>query len=135
MAATYILENTTETIAFFSLLNDKITAQDVDSGNQWKKLFKLTTGKNFSSHPAVKIGRLGISNSFKGQGIGSMVLDYINGLFLTNHQTGCRHITVDAYGASLPFYLKNGFQFLTRKDEDKATRLMFLDLMTLTKRG
>ncbi|HEY8937732.1 MAG TPA: GNAT family N-acetyltransferase [Cyclobacteriaceae bacterium] len=132
LAVTYILESEQEIIAFFSVLNDKIMIQDVDSGNQWKKLFKLTTGKSFSSHPAMKIGRLGVSNSFKGQGIGTMILDYIKELFITNNRTGCRYITVDAYRASLSFYEKNDFQYLTSKDKDSDTRSMYFDLMTLT---
>jgi len=132
LAVTYILENQEQTIAFFSVLNDKIMIEDVDSGNQWKKLFRLPTGKSFSSHPAMKIGRLGVSNSFKGNGIGTMILDYIKELFITNNRTGCRYITIDAYRASLSFYEKNGFQYLTSKDKDSDTRLMYFDLMTLT---
>ena len=132
LAVTYILENENETIAFFSLINDKITIGDVDSGNQWKKWFKKTTGKDFSSHPAMKLGRLGVSNSFKGTGIGTIILDYIKELFVTNNRTGCRYITVDAYGASLSFYEKNGFRYLTTKDKDSDTRLMYFDLMTLS---
>ncbi len=132
LAVTYILQTKEITIAFFSVLNDKITIQDVDSGNQWKKLFRKSTGKKFSSHPAIKIGRLGVSNTFKGQGIGTVILDYIKELFITQNRTGCRYITVDAYKASLSFYEKNGFQYLTSKDKNADTRLMYFDLMTLT---
>ncbi len=132
LAVTYILENGTETIAFFSLLNDKITITDVDSGNQWKKLFKLPTGKSFSSHPAMKLGRLGVSNTFKGTGTGTIILDYIKELFVTNNRTGCRYITVDAYGASLTFYEKNGFKYLTTRDKASDTRLMYFDLLPLS---
>lgn len=131
LAVTYILETEAEIIAFFSLLNDKITVQDTDSGSQWKKLFIRKTGKSFRSHPAMKIGRLGVSNNYKGQGIGTIILDYIKELFITNNRTGCRFITVDAYGASLGFYEKNGFNYLTKTDEGKDTRLMYFDLMTL----
>lgn len=131
MAVTYVLENEHFIIAFFSLLNDKITVEDVDSRNQWKKWFKKPTGKDFSSHPAMKLGRLGVSNGFKGIGIGTIILGYIKELFITNNRTGCRYITVDAYGASLTFYEKNGFRYLTTKDKDSDTRLMYFDLMTL----
>lgn len=131
LAVTYILENETEIVAFFSLLNDKITVTDVDSGNQWKKLFKKTTGKSFNSHPSMKLGRLGVSNSYKGSGIGTVILDYIKELFVSNNRTGCRYITVDAYGASLSFYEKNGFKYLTSKDKDSDTRLMYFDLIVL----
>lgn len=132
LAVTYILETETEIIAFFSLLNDKITIADVDSGNQWKKLFARSTGKSFKSHPAMKIGRLGVANSYKGTGIGTIILDYIKELFIANNRTGCRYITVDAYGASLGFYEKNGFRYLTTKDKDSDTRSMYFDLITLT---
>ncbi len=132
LAVTYIVESEVEIVAFFSLLNDKITVNDVDSSNQWKKLFKKTTGKSFSSHPAIKVGRLGVSSSHKGSGMGTVILDYIKGLFVTNNNTGCRYITVDAYGASLRFYEKNGFKYLTSKDHGSVTRLMYFDLIALT---
>jgi GNAT superfamily N-acetyltransferase len=79
----------------------------------------------------MKIGRLGVSNNFKGQGIGTIILDYIKELFITNNRTGCRFITVDAYGASLTFYERNGFGYLTSKDKGMDTRLMYFDLMKL----
>ena len=130
LAVTYILENETETIAFFSLFNDKITIDDVDSKSKWK-WFKKATGKSFSSHPAMKIGRLGVSNNFKGRGIGTITLDYIKEMFITNNRTGCRYITVDAYAASLSFYEKNGFEYLTNRDIGSDTRLMYFDLIVL----
>jgi hypothetical protein len=40
-----------------------------------------------------------------------------------------RYITVDAYLSAVPFYEKNGFVHLTKKDEDEHTRLMFYDMM------
>lgn len=131
LAVTYILENEHETIAFFSLLNDKISQTEVDSSNQWKKLFRKTTGKDFRSHPAVKVGRLGISNSFKGLGVGRSVMDFIKEMFVTNNRTGCRYITIDAYRESLPFYEKNDFRYLTQKDTESSTRLMYFDLLAL----
>lgn len=131
LAVTYALETETGIVCFFSLLNDRITKEESTSGNQWRKLFRKPNGKDFSSFPAMKIGRLGVSQSFKAQGIGTIILDYIKELFITNNRTGCRYITVDAYRASLPFYEKNGFKYLTTKDEDQDTRLMYFDLMTL----
>jgi predicted GNAT family N-acyltransferase len=134
LAVTYILENEHETIAFFSLLNDKVSQAEVDSGNKWKKLFRKTTGKDFRSHPAMKIGRLGISNSFKGLGIGKSVMDYVKAMFISNNRTGCRYITIDAYRESLPFYEKNRFRYLTERDTNSGTQLMYFDLIELIKR-
>ena len=66
-------------------IRENFAVRDVDSGNQWKKLFKRTTGKDFTSHPAMKLGRLGVSNTFKGSGIGTIILDYIKELSITNN--------------------------------------------------
>ena len=40
-------------------------------------------------------------------------------------------ITVDAYLSAIPFYEKNGFLHLTKKDEDEHTRLMYFDMMEI----
>ena len=42
-----------------------------------------------------------------------------------------RYITVDAYISAIPFYLKNGFVELTKKEEDEHTKLMYFDMMEL----
>ena len=42
-----------------------------------------------------------------------------------------RFITVDAYLSAVPFYEKNGFLHLTKKDEDEHTRLMYFDMMKI----
>jgi GNAT superfamily N-acetyltransferase len=133
LAVTYLIENDKDTIAFFSLFNDKISIIDTDSKNQWRKLFRdnMPQGKRFSSYPAMKIGRLGVSNDFKGQGWGTIILDYLKELFISNNRTGCRYITVDAYRESLRFYERNEFSYLTSKDIDSDTRLMYFDLIQL----
>lgn len=130
LAVTYLLENQEDTMAFFSMLNDKISIEQADSKTKWRKLFRdrMPEGKQFKSYPAVKIGRLGVSTSFKGQGLGTMILDYVKELFVTNNRTGCRYLTVDAYRESLDFYIKNGFNFLTEIDKNSDTRLMYYDL-------
>ncbi|WP_375579066.1 GNAT family N-acetyltransferase [Marivirga tractuosa] len=132
LAVTNIIENNDQIIAFFSLLNDKITIDDTPSKNQWKKLFKKTTGKSFKSHPAMKIGRLGVDVNYQSSGIGTIILDYLKNLFIDNNRTGCRFITVDAYRESLAFYQRNDFQFMTSEDENADTRLMYFDLYTLS---
>ena len=48
-----------------------------------------------------------------------------------DNKTGCRFITVDAYAAAIPFYLKNGFVPLNDDDIDDPTRLLFFDLNDL----
>lgn len=133
LAVTYLLETPEHTAAFFSVLNDKISIEDVDSKNKWRKYFRdiMPEGKRFRSYPAVKIGRLGVSNNFKSQGIGTIILDYLKEFFVTNNRTGCRYLTVDAYRNSLSFYEKNGFKYLTEKDKESDTRLMYFDLTAI----
>jgi ribosomal protein S18 acetylase RimI-like enzyme len=80
--------------------------------------------------PAVKIGRLGVHTKYQKSGIGTQLLDTIKFLFIDNNKTGCRYITVDAYNneKTIPFYRKNGFNFLTESDSGDTTRLMYFDL-------
>ncbi|SDE95453.1 GNAT family N-acetyltransferase [Chitinophaga filiformis] len=134
LAVTYIIESDTETIAFFSLLNDKISLQEICSNNQWKKIqgrLHRRKGKPSKSYPAMKIGRLGVSDSVQNQGLGGMILDFIKNLFISNNRTGCKFITVDAYNRSTKFYEKNGFNFFPAKESDNHTKMMYFDLVTL----
>jgi GNAT superfamily N-acetyltransferase len=133
---TYLLEDVenNKTAGFYSLLNDKIIATESKSLSFWRKGVgeKIPHFKRKPSYPAMKIGRLGIHHEYQKQGLGSQILDYIKILFVTNNRTGCRFITVDAYKQSLEFYERNGFAFLTDKDANSDTRLMFYDLMRIT---
>ena len=131
IAVTYLLESDRHTVAFFSLLNDKISAEDFASNRKWQSFRKdaISPAKRFRSYPAVKIGRLAISHEYKGNNIGTAILDYIKELFLDNNRTGCKFITVDAYDQSLGFYEKNGFKFFTDEDKGHDTRAMYFDLL------
>jgi hypothetical protein len=132
LSVTYVIESDKETIAFFSLLNDKISITDDEKG-LWNKLSrKISNNKRKKSYPAMKIARLGVTCNIQKNGLGKNILDYLKNLFIKNNRTGCRFITVDAYKESLGFYEKNGFKFLTIKDESSDTRLMYFDLITIT---
>lgn len=133
IAVTYLLKFDNKIVAFFSLLNDRISIEDFESNRKWWSQIKtiMPDGKRFRSYPAVKLGRLGVDDSFKGKKIGKSILDYLKYLFITNNRTGCRYITVDAYNQSIGFYQKNGFLFLKNKDEGGHTRLMYFDLKTI----
>jgi predicted GNAT family N-acyltransferase len=129
LAVTYILENNEETIAFFSVLNDKISVKEVGNPNIWSLIQRLLPArKSLKSYPAVKLGRVGVNKNHKKKGIGTSIISFLIDSFLSNNKTGCRFITVDAYSKSLAFYEKTGFEYLTEKDKGKDTRLMYLDL-------
>lgn len=60
--------------------------------------------RHLKSVPAVKIGRLAIDKTFKGKGLGRMILsNLIDDCLKLNKKIACRLITVDAYKGALSF--------------------------------
>ncbi len=116
LAHTYILEEESETVAYFSILNDKISQTDLDK-SLWRKLRKnIPHEKHYDSYPAVKIGRFAVSLKYAGRNIGSDILDFIKRKLADNNEySASRFLTVDAYRAALPFYEKNGFMPLLKE--------------------
>lgn len=130
MAVTYLLvdRNANQTVAYFSLLNDKVS-YDSDNRSIWNKLNrKISNRKRRKTYPSVKVGRFAVSRNYEGHGIGSEILNFIKIFFIEGNKTGCRFITLDAYADAVSFYQKNGFDFFTEKDKNEETRLMFFDL-------
>ena len=121
-------------LAYCSLANDKVAVgdfKDKTEFNRFRKKQGFPNEKRLKSYPAVKLCRLGVDESAKGQQIGTTVLDYIKSMFVFENKTGCRFLTVDAYLEAIPFYEKNGFRFMNVEDHDPHTRLMYYDLMNL----
>lgn len=131
---TFIIENDDETeiLAYFCLLNDKITKIEA-SNSAWKKVKKLFPhDKHFSSYPAIKIGRLAVATNHRSEGLGSSILTVIKDrLRAEDNLSDFRFLTVDAYLSAVPFYEKNDFKFLDAEDKNKHTRLMFFDMNEL----
>jgi hypothetical protein len=75
LAVTYLLEDNDHTVAFFSLLNDKIAITDFDSKRQWYKqiMDRMPAGKKYKSYPAMKIGRMGVNRDMQKQGVGKTI--------------------------------------------------------------
>ncbi len=132
IANSFILDDNGGIAAYFCLLNDKISKQEV-TNSQWKKIKnRFPGGKQFSSYPAIKIGRFAVSSRHKGQQIGSMLMNIIKDMLdAGDNFSAYRFITVDAYLTAVGFYEKNGFVKLTQKLENDHTRLMFFDMMEL----
>jgi len=131
IAVTYIIESDKDTVAFFSLFNDRISAEDFESNRKWR-IFRekaISPSKRFRSYPAVKIGRLAVSADYQKNHFGTAILDYIKEWFVDNNRTGCKFITVDAYRQSLKFYENNGFKYFTNEDINEDTRTMYFDLL------
>jgi GNAT superfamily N-acetyltransferase len=131
MAVTYLLEDIHEnkTIAYYSLLNDKIVFHP-ENKSIWNKLNrKIPNSKRRHDYPAIKIGRLAVSKEYTHRNIGKLIILQIKMMFALKRRSGCRFITVDAYRAAVPFYEKCGFHFLSEKDSRNITRAMYFDLM------
>ena len=130
MAVTYLIEDheLNLTVAYFSLLADKIIFNPEEKAT-WNKLNrKIPNSKRRKSYPALKIGRLAVNEEYTGTGVGTFILDSIKYAFTSVKRLGCRFITVDALTSATSFYEKNGFRFFTELDKEDETRLMFYDL-------
>ena len=95
--------------------------------NRFRKR-RFANANRLKSYPAVKICRLAVNKEEKGLYIGEFLSDSIKELFLTDNKTGCRFLTVDAYMAAVPFYLKQQFEPMTSDDRDSVTHLLYFDL-------
>ena len=112
-------------IAFVSLSNDSIR---LTTGKQRKLIPNIV--RKYSDYPAVKIGRLAVDKGFKGQRVGTKILDVIKKLFTTENRTGCKFLTVDAYISARYFYEKNEFKIFPSEDsgQNEHTMIMYYDL-------
>lgn len=134
LAKTYVLvDDDDKIVAYFSLLNDKIS-QTTTEKNLWRKVKgKFPYDKHMGSYPAVKIGRLAVSLEYRGHQFGTWLISAVKQILVNNESvSACRFLTVDAYKEALPFYKKNGFKLLANNIEDcEFTVPMFYDLMQL----
>ena len=133
LAVTYFLEDGENTVFYFTLSNDKVTALELSKGF-WRKIKALFPhSKHRKDYPAVKIGRLAVSMTYKGQGIGTDIVSAVKQMLINNHSiSACRFLTVDAYKEAYPFYIKNGFKPLVNDmEEDTFTIPMYYDLKEL----
>ena len=68
LAVTYFLEDGENTVFYFTLSNDKVTALELSKGF-WRKIKALFPhSKHRKDYPAVKIGRLGVSKLYQKTG-------------------------------------------------------------------
>lgn len=134
MSVTYAFlhEDDDRVLGFFSVSNDAIKKEDCPRSAFERVANLVTREKRYSSMPATKIGRLGISQTEQRSGLGTAILDYLKAWFTIGNKTGCRFLIVDAYNQEIiqNFYKKNGFLFLTGTDENAITRIMYFDLKT-----
>jgi GNAT superfamily N-acetyltransferase len=87
MARTYVVLDGTTCVAYFTLLADAIRLD----------LPELPDGVRYLTAPAVKLARLGVSDSAQGRRIGEWILNVVVGLARTlSRDIGIRYVTLDA---------------------------------------
>jgi GNAT superfamily N-acetyltransferase len=134
LATSFVLEDQNNTIAFFSIFNDSLRVQEKDFASKaaWKRFLKEIVShpkRHLEYFPAIKIGRLAVTNQIQKSGIGKQIVNFIIDFAITQNKTcACKFITVDAYDKSLGFYKKIGFKFLSDSDILEDTRQMNFDL-------
>ena len=130
MSITYLwfLKSTNELVAYVSVLTDAISLQ-----GELKEHFRQQ-GILYKSLPALKIGRLCVSDEYLGRSIGTLMIEFV--LVLAQRiskEIGLRFITTDAKRNPEPrkdsvhFYKKLGFEIL--KQREKGTIPMYKDLI------
>lgn len=93
-----MLEDEGRIAAYFCLLDDKVTQQE-SSNNKWKKLKKgFPEGKQFSSYPAIKIGRFAVSSSYRGLNLGTILMGKIKKILLSaTYDVFAQDVTINAH--------------------------------------
>ena len=132
LSVSYILEEGTAPIAYFSLSNDSLSYEKFENKSTFNRLNrKINNAKRMRQYPAMKIGRLAIDMMQRNKGIGSTLLNIIKFFLIEDPQSGCRFITVDAYNDAVGFYERNGFVMVNEFQADRRTQPMFFDLAQL----
>lgn len=133
LAHTYVIVNENEIVAYFSVLADKVSRSLVPK-NVWRKLGKkIPHEKHFNSYPALKIARLAVNKRYRGQEIGTNIIQSIAHRSAQSSEfMACRFLTVDAYKTARQFYLKNDFvPLINEEDSNSNTIPMYMDLKEL----
>lgn len=117
-----------DVVGYLSVLADAINLQ-----GELKEYFRQD-GIFYKSLPALKIGRLCVSDTYLGKGVGTLMMEFV--IILSERvgrEIGVRFITTDAKRNidpnkdSLHFYKKMGFEVLRQRE--KGTVPMYKDLI------
>ena len=147
-------EDPTIIVCAFTISNDSIKTAYLPNSRKKKVIDNIPYQKHMRSYPAVLSGRLGVHKDYRiiegeDERIGKQLMDFIKSWFIDGaNKTGCRFIVVDSYNENRPlkYYTENGFipLFSTEAQEKEytgllpdaklTTRLMFFDLIVLTKK-
>lgn len=141
-------DNDKEIIAAATFSFDGIKSYTLDNSSRNALQRKIPYRKHHRSYPAMLIGRLGVSQNYRGKGlgVGSQLMQTLKILCANENGIGiCRYLLVDAYNteATIQFYIKNGFKPLYKteasereifdipKEDPLRSRMMYFDLKLL----
>ena len=129
IAKTYVLVNQmlppSKVWGYITLMNSEIVLYEGQRPQE------SAATSRYEAFPAVKIARLAVDKTLRGNGFGAMLLDWcINHVkFAIVPHVGCRFLVVDAKRDSVAFYQKSGFILLdTSSNHTDEHPLMFFDL-------
>lgn len=114
-------------VGYITLLSDSIALHESE------RVWFVQKEIRVQQVAALKIGRLGTANAFKGQGVGTALMKYAVGVaFRMNEMgVGCRFLTLDSDQGAITFYQKLGFVLSQHRDYKKKTYpSMHYDLIT-----
>ncbi|MDR3184303.1 MAG: GNAT family N-acetyltransferase [Prevotellaceae bacterium] len=134
---------TGEVVCAFSLSPNALKIADLPGSRRKKVREYIPREKSLQSYPAFLIGRFGVALTFRGQGIGAQLMDFIKIHCLITYPDFCRFLLIDAYNNSsvLNFYQKNNFSavfsseeqerdaYKMNVDEPLRTRYLFFDMI------
>jgi predicted GNAT family N-acyltransferase len=133
IATSYVIEDDTGLLAYFSIANDRISIDDFNQKTGYNRFRRrFANVKRLRGYPAIKLCRLAVNNAMKGRGIGTSILNFLKATYHKHQRSACRFLVVDAYGAAADFYIKNGF-IPVNEDQDSARQTipMYFDLADL----
>ena len=117
-------------VCMMTLANDSIKSSLLprNSRNRFNRIFD--NQKRNLTYPATLIGRLGVSEEYKGRHVGRQLLQYIKDQTAAlDNDNACRFLVVDARNTpdTLAFYEHNGFVFMHRTEEIERQALKRYD--------
>jgi len=126
VAVTYAFMHDDRILGYFSLSTFAIEPR--------KRALRILhkRGKKYKLFPAVLIGRLCVSESRQGVGVGSKIISAIIGKVMKlSEEIGCRFVVVDSYPDPrvLKFYESNNFIDLQANRKEGENVRMYIDLL------
>ena len=112
---TFLVRVGTDLIGYFSVLSDAIQLATKER----------PPGTNYSSAPALKLGRMGVDVRYRGKDVGIWILDYVVGLARSlAKDIGVRYVTLDALPEDRLVNWYTEYGFVQNHGEERRRRIV-----------